>query len=107
MTEDEELASHELAVGGTRPALMPYLGIPWRDFCIFFMAGMEALIYRWQFLIPISLILAYSITLYRKDYNAGRCFVCWLGTGAKHMGAHHLGGTFISPRPGRGFRGVV
>ena len=43
---DVELAEHELAIGATRPALMPYVGIPWPDFVVFLMAAVEALMFR-------------------------------------------------------------
>lgn len=105
--DNEELAEHRLAIGGTRPALMPYAGMPWPDFVIFFIAGVEALMTRWPLLIPILLAFAYSLKLYRKDYNAGRCFVCWLNTSGRHMAGHVFGGTFIRPRPHRYvFRGI-
>ena len=41
--EDEQLEEHALALGGTRPALMPYIGMPWWDFCWFLMAAVEAM----------------------------------------------------------------
>lgn len=97
MLEEEDPCEHELALGNTRPALMPYLNMPWIDFVIFVMAAVEAIVSRWQFLIPIGVLFACSLVLYRRDYNAGRCFVCWLLTSGRHLGAADLGGTFISP----------
>ncbi len=107
MLEEEELASHELALGGTRPALFPYLGIPWIDFCVLGLVAVEAACFRWQFLIPVGAAIIVAVGLYRRDYNAGRCFLCWCETSVKHLAAHQLGGTFISPRPGRGYRGII
>lgn len=104
---DEDLAEHELAVGGTRPALMPYVGVPWFDFVVFVMAGVEAIMFRMQLLVPIGIVFLVSLRLYRKDYNAGRCFICWLTTSMRHMAGHVFGGTFISPRPGDCFRGIA
>jgi hypothetical protein len=86
---------------------MPYVGMPWVDFVVFFMAAMESLVFRWQFLIPLTIVFVFSLTMYRRDYNAGRCFVCWMKTSGKHLATHQLGGTFISPAPGRGFRGII
>ena len=104
---DVELAEHELAIGATRPALMPYVGIPWPDFVVFLMAAVEALMFRAVLLIPIGLVFLFSLRLYRKDYNAGRCFVCWLQTSGRHMAGHVFGGTFISPGADRRiFRGI-
>jgi hypothetical protein len=110
MLEEEDPGEHELALGGTRPALMPYFNVPWVDFVIFLMAAVEAVVSRWQFLIPIGALFAASLVLYRRDYNAGRCFVCWLITSGRHLGASDLGGTFISPAlvsPAATFRGVL
>jgi type IV secretory pathway VirB3-like protein len=105
--EHDELAEHELAIGATRPALMPYVGIPWPDFVVFLMAGVEALMFRWVLLIPIGLVLLFSLRLYRRDYNAGRCFICWLNTSGRHMAGNVFGGTFIRPRADRlTFRGI-
>lgn len=95
----EELETHELALGGTRPALMPYLGMPWVDFCVFFVIGLEAAVSRWQFLIPLGLAFLFSLRLYRRDYNAGRCLLCWWQTSVRHMAVPAFGGTFISPKP--------
>jgi hypothetical protein len=106
MTDDEELEEHTLAIGGTRPALMPYLGVPWPDFIVFFIAGVEAAMSRVELLVPIGLALLFSLRLYRRDYNAGRCFVCWLTTSGRHLASDVFGGTFISPAPGRCFRGI-
>ena len=106
MAEDQELAEHSLALGATRPAVMPYLGMPWPDFVVFFIAGVECLMWRWQLLILLAVPFLGSLILYRRDYNAGRCFVAWLGTSGRHMASHVYGGSFISPAPGRGFRGI-
>lgn len=103
----DELAEHELALGGTRPALMPYLGMPWPDFVVFFIAAVEAMCFRWEFLILLAFPFLGSIVLYRRDYNAGRCFVCWLTTSGRHMASNVFGGTFLSPAPGRCFRGMT
>jgi hypothetical protein len=99
MVQDDTLAEHDLALGGTRPALFPYLGMPWRDFIVFLIVGMECAVVRWQFLILLAFPFVGSIFLYRKDYNAGRCFVAWLSTSGRHLGAATLGGTFVSPAP--------
>jgi len=106
--EGQTLEEHALALGGTRPALMPYVGMPWPDFVVFLMAAVEAMtLHRWVLLIPIALVLLFSLRLYRKDYNAGRCFVCWLNTSGRHMAGNVFGGTFLRPRPDRKlFRGI-
>lgn len=106
--EPIDLEAHDLALGGTRPALMPYLGMPWPDFVVFFIAGAEAAMSRWQFLIPIVAVFLGSLVLYRRDYNAGRCFLCWCQTSGRHLAASTLGGTFISPQPYPGvYRGYI
>ena len=106
--EGETLEEHALALGGTRPALMPHVGMPWPDFVVFLMAAVEAMtLHRWVLLVPIALVFLFSLRLYRKDYNAGRCFVCWLNTSGRHMAGNVFGGTFVRPRPDRTFfRGI-
>ena|ERR1044072_5608233 len=107
MQSEKPLASHDIAVGNTRPAIVPVFNIPWADCCVWGMAAMEAAVYRIQFLIPIGIGFAYACTLYRKDYNAGRCFVCWGMTTATDMMARSVGGASIAPCAGRGaFRGI-
>lgn len=103
---DEELEEHALAIGGTRPPLMPYLNMPWKDFVVFFIAGVECLMWRWELLFILAIPFFGSIVLYRRDYNAGRCFVCWLTTSGRHMASNVFGGTFLSPAPGKCFRGM-
>lgn len=105
--EDEDLAEHILAIGGTRPAMFPYIGVPWIDFVAWFIIACECLAIRWQLLILVAPMFLYSIRLYRRDYNAGRRFVCWMITSGRHFAANVFGGTFITPRAGRGFRGIV
>jgi type IV secretory pathway VirB3-like protein len=107
MPDDQDLAEHALALGATRPALMPYLGLPWPDFVVFFIVAVECLMWRWQLLILLAVPFLGSLILYRKDYNAGRCFVCWLNTSGRHMASNVYGGSFISPAPGRCFRGMA
>jgi type IV secretory pathway VirB3-like protein len=110
MPEELELAEHELALGGTRPALMPYLNMPWMDFVIFLMAAVECAMSRWELLILLAVPFFSSLVLYRKDYNAGRCFLCWLTTSGRHLSASTFGGTFLSPMPAcrrRIFRGIL
>ncbi len=104
---DEELAEHELALGGTRPAIMPYLGMPWPDFVVFFTSGILCVMERWELLILLAFPFFGSLVLYRRDYNAGRCFICWLTTSGRHMAGNVFGGTFLSPAPGRCFRGIT
>lgn len=102
-----DMPERTLAIGATRPALFPYLGIPWVDFLVFCMAAMEAAVIRPQFLIPIGVAFAGSLILYRQDYNAGRVFICWTTTTLRHLAAHTFGGTFISAsEPHRAFRGI-
>jgi type IV secretory pathway VirB3-like protein len=108
--EEPELTEYTLALGGTRPALMPYLNMPWIDFVVFLMAGIECLLFRWQLLVLVVIPFLCSLTLYRKDYNAGRCFLCWLSTSGRHLAASTLGGTFLSPAPAARspiFRGII
>lgn len=106
MADDDDLAEHELAIGGTRPAVFPYLNMPWPDFVVFFIAGVECLCFRWQLLIVLAVPFFGSIVLYRRDYNAGRVFVCWLTTSVRHMASNVFGGSFLSPSPGSTFRGM-
>jgi type IV secretory pathway VirB3-like protein len=110
VAEETELAEHDLALGGTRPALMPYLNMPWIDFVIFFMAAVECLVSRWELLLLLAAPFLWSLVLYKKDYNAGRCFLAWLTTSGRHLGAAAFGGTFVSPSPAarpRIFRGIL
>lgn len=110
MAEEQELTEYELAIGGTRPALMPYLNMPWIDFVIFLMAGVECVVSRWELLILLAVPFFTSLLLYRKDYNAGRCFLCWLTTSGRHLSASTFGGTFMSPTPAhvsRIYRGIL
>lgn len=103
------MKTHTLQIGGTRPALMPYLGIPWSVTVVFGVAAMELLMVRWQLVILLLPPFAVAVFLCRRDYNAGRCFVCWIRTTARHLGAASLGGTFLSPFPAvrsKRFRGM-
>lgn len=89
---------------------MPYLNMPWLDFVVFLMIGVECIVSRWELLIFVAIPFFGSIILYRRDYNAGRCFLCWLTTSGRHLSAHTLGGTFLSPRPAHPtiiFRGII
>lgn len=119
--KDEELHIHELALGGTRPALMPYVGIPWADFVIFLIIGMECIVaHKVQLLVFLVPAFVFSLSLYYRDYNAGRCFVCWLVfTGRQKFASllawvvgirfarHSFEVSFISPRPHNTFRGIA
>jgi type IV secretory pathway VirB3-like protein len=108
MPEEIPLATHKIAVGNTRPALVPVFNIPLKDVTVWGILAMEAAVYRIQFLAPIAAGFLYACTLYRKDYNAGRCFVSWLMTSAGDLAARSLGGTSIPAEPGRrAFRGIA
>lgn len=106
MADEPELDEFTLAIGATRPPLMPYLNVPWRDFIIFLMVGFECLLFRWQLLLFVVIPFVGSLVLYRKDYNAGRVFLCWLQTSGRHLGAAVFGGTFLSPAPHAATRGL-
>ncbi len=100
------LASHQIAVGNTRPPIVPMANVPLWDCCVWGMIAMEAAVFRWQFTIPIGLGFLGAIGLYRKDYNAGRVFLCWLSTSAFDLAGRSVGGTFVVPRWTGGFRGI-
>src|SRR5690349_7764480 len=106
MPEQEDIAEHTLALGGTRPAMFPLLGIPWRDTVVFGLAAIHCAMWRWQLLIPLALVFAGSLHLYRKDYNAGRRFLCWLQVSALNLATNVFGGSFVPVRPGKCFRGM-
>ena len=79
MDKDEELEVHELAIARTRPAMMPYLGMPWADSIVFGVVALECItLHYMQFLIPLGALFMCSLGLYKRDYNVGRCFVCWI-----------------------------
>jgi type IV secretory pathway VirB3-like protein len=99
MTEEPDLLEYKLALGGTRPAVLPFLNMPWVDFVVFLIAGIECLMTRVELLVFVIVPFFLSILMYRKDYNAGRLFVCWARTSLFHLGATALGGTFVNPRP--------
>ncbi len=101
------LASHQIAVGNTRPAIVPMVNVPLPDCCVWGMLAMEAACFRWQFVIPIALGFLGAVALYRKDYNAGRVFVCYLSTTAFDLAARAMGGSFVVPLWRGGFRGIV
>ena len=119
--DDEELTIHELALGGTRPALMPYVGIPWADFIIFLIIGMECVVaHKAQLLVFLVPAFLLSLSLYYRDYNAGRCFVCWLTFAGRQKLASLVGWlvgmsfarysfevSFISPCCHKTFRGII
>lgn len=107
---EEETGEHDLALGNTRPPVFPFLNIPWTDFVIFVLAALQAFAIRPAFLIPIGIAFLSSIALYRKDYNAGRCFFCWVLTDARHLSARTFDGPFISPdriSPLGSYRGII
>lgn len=102
--DDVPLNSHALAIGGTRPALVPGLNMPAADVCFFIMAAGEAAVWRMTLLIPVGIAFIASLRLYRRDYNAGRCMLCWLETSGRQLSDD---GNYIDPRIGRGFYGVL
>lgn len=118
--QDEELIVHELALGGTRPALMPYVGIPWADFVIFLIIGLECIVaHKAQLLVFLVPAFLFSLSLYYRDYNAGRCFVAWLTFTGRQKLASLIGWllgarfarysfeiSFISTRSHQTFRGI-
>lgn len=125
MEKDEELTVHELAIARTRPAMMPYVGMPWIDSVIFIMGGVECIVLqRVQFLVPLVIVFLASLRLYKKDYNAGRCFVCWISETGRMTAAAVIGWLVLlrprdrdaatyaynaqamSPKPHQSFRGI-
>jgi type IV secretory pathway VirB3-like protein len=108
MLDERPLATHQIAVGNTRPAVVPVVNVPLKDCVVWGIFAMEAASYRIQFVPVIAAGFFFACTLYRKDYNAGRCFVSWLMTSASDLAARSLGGTSIPAEPGRGaFRGIA
>lgn len=126
MHEDEELISHELAIAGTRPAMVPYIGMPWTDFVIFCMAAVQCVVMQnSQFLLVVLPLWGLSLGLYKRDYNAGRCFVCWFSETGRQRLAAIMGWLFllrpadraaayyafnaqsIAPRAHPAFRGIL
>lgn len=110
VTLDEDPGEHTLALGNTKPALFPYLNMPWVDFIVFCGAFVMAFVNKPIFCLPVAIAFAAAVRLYKKDYFAGRKFVCWLSTSARHLGAASVGGTYITPaaiyRPGT-YRGTL
>jgi type IV secretory pathway VirB3-like protein len=101
---EDELNHHELALGGTRPAMIPGLNMPIVDFSVWIMAATEAFMFRWPLLIPIVVGFLASLRMYRKDYNAGRVLLSWAFTAGRHFSGE---GNFVTPRPGRGYYGII
>jgi type IV secretory pathway VirB3-like protein len=125
MEKDEELTVHDLAIARTRPPMMPGLGMPWVDAIVFLVAGVDCIVLsHTQFLIPLGAVFIFSLGLYKRDYNAGRCFVCWLSeTGrlriasifgwlvllrpqGREAAEYAYNAQAISPSPHRTFRGI-
>lgn len=123
---DEELVVNELAIAATKPALAPVIGIPWKDFLFFAMAAMECIIMGMaQLLLLLLPIFLFSITLYKRDYNAGRVFIGWVAeTGRMRLAAifgwlllirpkdreaarYAFNFQSIRPRPHDSFRGMI
>lgn len=94
---DEDTGEHSLALGNTRPALVPLVNMPLFDVVVFAFVGLQAYMLRPQFVLVVVGAFSAAISLYRKDYNAGRCFVCWALTSMRHLAGRTYGGSFISP----------
>lgn len=94
---DEDLGEHDLALGNTRPAIVPLVNMPLVDVVVFAFAGLQAYMLRPQFVLLVAVAFSAAVSLYRKDYNAGRCFICWSLTSMRHLAGRTFGGSFISP----------
>jgi len=75
-------------------------------------------------LIPLVIVFLASLRLYKKDYNAGRCFVCWISETGRMTAAAVIGWLVLlrprdrdaatyaynaqamSPKPHQSFRGI-
>lgn len=105
---DEDPEEHDLALGNTRPAMVPLVNMPLSDVVIFAFVALQAYMLRPQFVLVIAAAFAGSVSLYRKDYNAGRCFLCWVNTSMRHLAGSTYGGCFISTdiiNPSGSYRG--
>jgi len=123
---DEELIINDLAIAATKPAMLPVLGIPYKDSLFFAMAALECFIMgQAQLLLLLLPIFLFSITLYKRDYNAGRVFIGWVAeTGRMRLAAifgwillirpqdraaasYAFNFQAIRPRPHDSFRGMI
>lgn len=106
MDDEVELTSGHIAVAGTRPPLVPGLGIPWLDTTCFFVAVSGSLFIKPQLLIAIIPFFLWMLRLYSRDYNAGRVLLCYLCYSALHFSGV-LGGTFMTPCRYRQYQGSL
>jgi hypothetical protein len=106
--EDEDVGSHEVNRQGTKPVMMPFLGLPWFDVVAFGFTAYQCIIFRWQLLVPLFAFMGFWVSLYRRDHYAGRRMRCWLLTSFRCLTGHYSGGTSIKVEPGRNvFRGML
>lgn len=94
--EEVELDTGIIAVGGTRPAMVPGLGLPLKDTAYFILAFGWTMLFKTVLMIPVGLFFLGMLKLYARDYNAGRVMVCFLRTNTRHL-SPALGGTYLTP----------
>jgi type IV secretory pathway VirB3-like protein len=107
---DPQTGEHVLALGGTRPALLPGLNIPWVEGVLYICAGLMAFVWTPQYFFIVWIpFMAFMVRLYRKDYNAGRVLLCWASVSARHLAVHAFGGSFVHPNllKKTTFRGII
>lgn len=106
--DEEDVGSHDLNRQGTKPVIVPMLGLPFRDTVLYVVAAYQCWIFRWQLLIPLLVFVIFMMSLCRKDHYAGRRLLCWLWTSARCLTGHYSGGTSVRVEPARGaFRGIL
>lgn len=105
---EDDVGSHDVNRQGTKPVMMPFLGLPWFPVVMIGIATYQCILMRWQLLVPLFVFVAFLVSLYRRDHYAGRRMACWLLTSGRCLTGHYSGGTSIKVEPGRCvFRGML
>lgn len=97
----EEREEEVLLVAATRPALMPFVGLPHGLAIVFVCTAMELVVLTKSFFYDLFLIPVWAaIFLYvRHDYNAVHILSLWLWSKAKSLDVWRWGGASLSSFP--------
>lgn len=106
----EPLEEAVLHVANTRPALVPWIGLPVEVFSPLFVLSCELGMVSWKFAVFSLPLWAIAAIIVRRDYNAGRVWIAWARTTAASFDGWHWGGSAVSHFPIRApkrYRGIA
>lgn len=99
MDQDEDLGETPLHLAGTRPAMVPIIGVPWLSMVILVGVTAELAVLYWRLALIAVPLWPVALFIFRKDHNALRILAAWLSTAGLDFRAHWFGGTSIEVFP--------